>query len=187
MTTQPNDPMQSGSQSSQSPYQSQAGSQQRSESESQSEAQPSSVPARRSPRDLAEHLWDAFPFGDMPWPFREAGRAGTTPMRLEEFREGDQLVVRAELPGVDPDKDLDVTVDEGVLTISAQRQERSEQKQAHGYRSEFRYGRFERQIRLPKGADTDAISASYRDGVLELRLPVPAETPPARKIDIRRS
>ncbi|MCK6211719.1 Hsp20/alpha crystallin family protein [Georgenia sp. EYE_87] len=183
MTTQPNDPGQSGAESSQSPYQSQSQSQ----SQPQSESQHSSVPARRSPRDLAEHLWDAFPFGDMPWPFREAGRAGTTPMRLEEFREGDHLVIRAELPGVDPDKDLDVTVDEGVLTISAQRQERSEQKQAHGYRSEFRYGRFERQIRLPKGADADAISASYRDGVLELRLPVPAETPPARKIDIRRS
>jgi len=187
MTTQPNDPMQSGSQSSQSPYQSQSQSQPESQSQpqSQSESQ-SSVPARRSPRDLAEHLWDAFPFGDMPWPFREAGRAGTTPMRLEEFREGDQHVIRAELPGVDPDN-LDVTVDEGVLTISAHRQERSEQKQAHGYRSEFRYGRFERQIRLPKGADADAISASYRDGVLELRLPVPAETPPARKIDIRRT
>ncbi|WP_052436231.1 Hsp20/alpha crystallin family protein [Georgenia sp. SUBG003] len=145
------------------------------------------VPARRSPRDIAEHLWDAFPFGDMPWPLREVGRAGGTPMRVEEFREGGELVVRAELPGVDPDKDVDVTVDEGVLTISAHREERTEEKQAQGYRSEFRYGRLERQIRLPKGTGVDEITASYRDGVLEVRLPVPEEVPPARKISIKRS
>jgi HSP20 family protein len=148
--------------------------------------QHSSVPARRTPRDIAEHLWDAFPFGDMPWPLREVGRGGGTPMRVEEFRDGGELVVRAELPGVDPEKDVEVTVDEGVLTISAHREERTEEKQADGYRSEFRYGRLERQIRLPKGAGTDDISASYRDGVLEVRLPVPEAVPPARKISIQR-
>jgi HSP20 family protein len=147
------------------------------------------APTRRSPRELAEHFWPPrfdWPFGEVGWPFREAGRPGGVPIRVEELREGDQLVVRAEIPGVDPEKDIEVTVDEGVLTIRAQRQERTEDKQAESYRSEFRYGRFERQIRLPKGASPDVVSASYRDGVLEVRLPVPTETPSARRIDVRR-
>ncbi|KAE8764123.1 Hsp20 family protein [Georgenia thermotolerans] len=122
----------------------------------------------------------------MGWPFREAGRPAGVPIRVEEVREGDQLVVRAELPGVDPEKDIDVTVDEGVLTIRAQRQERTEDKQADSYRSEFRYGQFERQIRLPKGTSPDVVSASYRDGLLEVRLPIPAEEPSARRIDVQR-
>jgi HSP20 family protein len=141
------------------------------------------APGRWSPRELAEHFWGAWPprwdwpFGEAGWPFREAGRPAGVPIRVEEVREGDELVVRAELPGVDPEKDIDVTVDEGVLTIRAQRQERAEEKQAEGYRSEFRYGQFERQIRLPKGTSPDVVSASYRDGVLEVRLPVPPEAP----------
>ncbi|MPV89896.1 Hsp20 family protein [Georgenia ruanii] len=151
------------------------------------------TPARWSPRELAEHLWGGWPprwdwpFGEAGWPFREAGRPAGAPIRVEEVREGDQLVVRAELPGVDPEKDIDVTVDEGVLTIRAHRQERTEDRQADSYRSEFRYGRFERQIRLPKGTSPDVVSASYRDGLLEVRLPVPPEAPSARRIDVQRS
>ncbi|WP_240646080.1 Hsp20/alpha crystallin family protein [Georgenia sp. SYP-B2076] len=151
-----------------------------------SESGTTGAPARRSPREMAEHLWDAWPFGDIPWPFREAGRAGGAPIRVEEYTDGDELVVRAEIPGVDPEKDIDVTVDEGVLTISAQRKEKTESKRGGGFRSEFRYGHFERQVRLPRGTSSDVIRATYRDGVLEVRLPAPTEEPTTRRIQIQR-
>jgi HSP20 family protein len=77
----------------------------------------------------------------MPWPFRE--------IKVEEFVEGDQLVVRAEVPGVDPDRDIDVSVENNVLTISAERRESNREKFERGFHSEFRYGSFVRQVRLP--------------------------------------
>ena len=70
-------------------------------------------------------------------------------LRVEEYRDGDDLVVRAELPGIDPDKDVEVTLAEGVLHIQAHREEKSERKENHGYRSEFRYGSFARNVALP--------------------------------------
>lgn len=146
---------------------------------------------RRSPWEMAEHLWEGFPRWD--WPFgergslQEVGRTAGLPMRMEEVRDGDQLVVRAELPGIDPEKDLEVTVDQGVLTISAERRERTEEKEAGSYRSEFRYGHLERQIRLPEGTGAEAISATYTDGVLEVRLPAPDRPTSARRVDVQRA
>ena len=96
-------------------------------------------------------------------------------LRVEEFQDGDTLVVRAELPGIDPDKDVEVTVTNGVLRISAHREEKSEQKDKGNYRSEFRYGSFVRDIALPPGAAEPKVSASYADGVLEVRVPTPPE------------
>ena len=61
------------------------------------------------------------------------------------------MVVRAELPGVDPEKDIDVTVEDGVLTISAERRESTEKKEDTSYRSEFRYGSFVRRLPVPRG------------------------------------
>jgi HSP20 family protein len=107
-------------------------------------------------------------------------------LRVEEFREGDSVVVRAELPGIDPDKDVEVTVSDGVLHISAHREERSEHKDEHSYRSEFRYGSFSREVPLPTGVDESQIKASYTDGVLEVRAPVPAAKAETTKIEIGR-
>lgn len=149
--------------------------------------------SRFSPRELAEQLWSGWPTRWDLWPFGDAGsllpdvgRPLGVPIRLEELREGDELVVRAELPGVDPEQDIEITVDRGVLTISAERKETSEEKKSGSYRSEFRYGHFERQIRLPEGTSPDVISATYRDGVVEVRLPAPAETSSAHKIEVQR-
>jgi len=96
-------------------------------------------------------------------------------LRVEEFRDGDTMVVRAELPGIDPDKDVELTVVDGVLHIRAHREEKSEEKSKHGYRSEFRYGSFTRSFELPAGIDESEIKASYTDGVLEVRVPAPVE------------
>jgi HSP20 family protein len=92
-------------------------------------------------------------------------------LRVEEFVEGDTLVVRAELPGIDPEKDVDLSVVDGVLHISAEREEKSEQKEKDSYRSEFRYGSFSRSIPLPAGYSETDVKATYRDGVLEIRVP----------------
>ena len=61
-------------------------------------------------------------------------------IKIEQFQDGNTLVVRAEVPGIDPDKDVDVSVSEGMLNISVEREEKSEHKSKNGYRSEFRYG-----------------------------------------------
>jgi len=94
-------------------------------------------------------------------------------MRVEEIHEDDTLVVRAELPGVDPDKDVDISVSDGVLHIEGRREESTEDKKEGSYRSEFRYGTFSRDLALPKGVESKQVKASYRDGILEVRIPWP--------------
>jgi HSP20 family protein len=97
-------------------------------------------------------------------------------MRLEDEMKEGCYEVRAELPGIDPAKDVDVTVRDGLLTIKA---ERSEKKEFNG-RSEFAYGSFERTVSLPAGANEDNIKASYDKGILTVSVPV-AEAKPAEK------
>ncbi|MFZ0157937.1 MAG: Hsp20/alpha crystallin family protein [Kineosporiaceae bacterium] len=103
-------------------------------------------------------------------------------IRCEEFVEDGSYVVRAQLPGVDPDKDVEVTVADGVLTIHAERRET--RKDAH--RSEFFYGELTRTLRLPKGADESAVTATYRDGILEVTVAVKPEEAAAKKVPIER-
>ncbi|MCU1531951.1 MAG: heat shock protein Hsp20 [Arthrobacter sp.] len=107
-------------------------------------------------------------------------------MRVEQFVDGNTLVVRAELPGIDPDKDLELSVTDGVLHLKAEREEKSEHKSKTGYRSEFRYGTFTRSFPLPDGVREEDITATYKDGVLEVRAPVRPTAPDtsARKIRI---
>ncbi len=93
-------------------------------------------------------------------------------LRVEEFVDGDTDVIRVELPGVDPDKDVDISVTNGVLRVTAQREEKSEHKEKGSYRSEFRYGSFARDITLPEGCKESDVSATYLDGVLEVRVPI---------------
>lgn len=109
-------------------------------------------------------------------------------LRVEEFVEDNTLVVRAELPGIDPEKDVDISVVNGALVIRAQKEEMSEKKDKDSYRSEFRYGSFVREIALPAGVDEAQIAATYRDGVLEVRVPTGEPIEPAKvKIPISRS
>jgi HSP20 family protein len=126
---------------------------------------------------------------EFPEPFRRffEGDWDASSLRVEEFRDGDTMVVRAELPGVDPEEDVDVSVTEGVLHIRAERQEKTEHKDKTGYRSEFRYGSFVRNISLPAGCRQEDVSAKYKDGVLEIRIPVPEQpAPTGTKIPIIR-
>nr|CEL13288.1 heat shock protein Hsp20 [Kibdelosporangium sp. MJ126-NF4]CTQ98979.1 heat shock protein Hsp20 [Kibdelosporangium sp. MJ126-NF4] len=106
---------------------------------------------------------DVFDLFDAAWPF-----SGRHPMHIEEYVTDQTYVVRAELPGLDPDKDIVVSASEGHLLINAERQ----QVKRGNQRSEFRYGAFERAIALPVGADVTAVDATYDAGVLEIRVPL---------------
>ena len=107
-------------------------------------------------------------------------------LRVEEDQDGSTLVVKAEMPGIDPDKDVDISVSDGVLHIRAERQETAEHREKGGYRTEFRYGSFARDIPLPSGSKDSDVSASYRDGVLEVRVPVAERSETTSKIQVTR-
>ena len=116
----------------------------------------------------------------MIWPGEGAG------VRVEEFREDGTLVVRAELAGIDPDKDVEISVSDHTLHIEAERHE-EEKKEGRDYvRQEFRYGSFVRDLPLPSGVSEADIKASYRDGILEVRVPMP-ETKSSTKIAVAKS
>ncbi len=95
-------------------------------------------------------------------------RPGANTMRVEDFVKDDCYVLRAELPGINPEKDVDVTVGEGILTIRADRLDQTEGT----HRSEFRYGAFTRRVALPANADETHIQASYDRGILEIDVPL---------------
>jgi HSP20 family protein len=102
------------------------------------------------------------------------GRSPLPGIRVEEHLDDDAFVVHAELPGLDPARDIDVTVDHGTLRIHAERHPDRKEPQ----RTEFRYGALARDIRLPQGAIDDDITAVYEDGVLTVRVglgPVPTK------------
>jgi HSP20 family protein len=109
-------------------------------------------------------------------------------LKTEEFMDGKELVVRAEMPGIDPEKDVELTVGDGVLHIRAERREHSEHKEKDSFRSEFRYGSFFRDVLLPKECTPDDVHASYKDGVLEVRLPYSvAAKPEMVKVPVQRA
>ncbi len=128
-------------------------------------------------------LFDA-PFSSGGWPalirqaswprFPDLFGFGDDDLRVEEFRQGDDMIVRADLPGVDPDKDVEITINDGILHIHAERRHADQEAGRDYYRSEVRYGAFERSLPLAAGATSDDVKASYKDGVLEVRIHVPA-------------
>lgn len=108
-------------------------------------------------------------------------------IRVEEVNREGSHVIRAELPGIDPDKDVEISVHDGMLHIQGARSERTEDRDQSSYRTEFRYGRFERALPLPAGTSADDVTATYKDGVLEVRLPLATEAREAAKIAVRRA
>jgi HSP20 family protein len=93
------------------------------------------------------------------------------PMRAEDYVRDGQYVLRAELPGCDPERDIEVTASRGVLTIHAERREDTSGK----HHSEFRYGTFARSFRLPPSADESRIRSIYGNGILEVTADLATE------------
>ena len=114
-------------------------------------------------------------FGDLPTWMRWPTRVWPTEdfVRVDEYREDSTLVVRAEMPGIDPDKDVEVTLSDEVLHIGAERREEKKDEGRDYYRRELRYGSFSRDLPLPQGVKESDVKASYRDGILEIRVSLP--------------
>ena len=112
------------------------------------------------------------------------GPAVTTALPMDTVRRDGELVLRFDVPGFDPEK-IDVTVDRGVLTVSATREETKTEGESPIVRERL-FGSFTRRVRLSENLDADAIEASNNDGVLEIRIPVREEAKP-RKIEVGNS
>ncbi len=138
----------------------------------------STLPATQKPHSLFPEFSDFF--AGFP------SFAGIRPlfdtrlMRLEDEMTDGRYEVRAEMPGIDPAKDVDITVRDGHLTIKA---ERSEKKEFDG-RSEFSYGSFTRTVALPAGADEDDIKATYDKGILSVSVGVTKPAAAEKHVEI---
>ena len=116
-----------------------------------------------------------------------SGNVGGSLVPAIDLHENDNsYTVRAEMPGVKKE-DIDVTVHDGVLTINAEsRYEHEEKEEGRVIRQERRYGKYVRSIRLGKDVDENNVKASYKDGVLELKLPKVEEVKPKKiAIDVK--
>ena len=112
-------------------------------------------------------LPDVVRFGDRPR-FAEL-------IKIEEKAAEGKLEIRAEMPGIDPDKDVDVSINDGVLTITAERRQEEKGEREGATFSEFRYGSFMRSLNVPKDTSVKDVKASYKDGILTIVVPTPAE------------
>ncbi|AHH97548.1 alpha-crystallin HspX [Kutzneria viridogrisea] len=137
------------------------------------------VPVHRPQHGLLPNLIDwAESFPPLLWLQPTPGIQG---IRIEDRIEDGKYVVRAELPGIDPDEDATITVDGRLLTISA---ERAEETTESG-RSEFRYGSFSRTITLPANAKDSEITATYNRGILTVTAPLDEAATEQRKIQVQ--
>jgi HSP20 family protein len=103
---------------------------------------------------------------------------------MEVFEREGHLVVRADLPGLTKD-DVHVEVTDEALTIEGERRAEHEERQGGVFHSERRYGRFHRQIPLPEGVNAEQVTASFKDGVLEVSMPAPQRQARGRRIEIQ--
>ncbi|MHB8780955.1 MAG: Hsp20/alpha crystallin family protein [Candidatus Geothermincolia bacterium] len=141
------------------------------------------------PHRLGEPGW----LQDLIMPFEEAlkelreqrrGEAGSAWMpRMDVFARDDKMIVKVELPGMGAD-DVDITLEDGYIVISGEksREERIEERQY--YRVERSYGHFSRKLKIPPGLSEEDIVASYRNGILEISMPVGTELTERKKIPV---
>lgn len=137
------------------------------------------LPVAHQPRPLLPELSEFFagitPFASLR-PIFERNL-----MRIEDEVTEDHYELRAEIPGIDPANDVQITVADGQLTVKAERSERADATA----RSEFSYGSFLRTVTLPAEADEDNITAGYERGILTVRVPLSQNPAGARQIAIQ--
>lgn len=131
-----------------------------------------SITLHRDPRSMVPDLIDWF-----EEPFLGLRPYLAQPIRVEDYTEGGHYVVRAEIAGIDPEKDLEVSVGGGYLSIRAERSS----SVAGKHRSEFRYGSFSRTLQLPASADAEDVTADYANGILTIRVALRGERAEALK------
>ncbi len=111
------------------------------------------------------------------------GQMTAWPMRVDIREDENQIVIKADVPGMEQ-KDINVNVDNGQLTISGERKFNDEENKDNYHRLERAYGKFSRSFSLPNTTDTGKISAAYTNGVLEVTLPKLEEAKP-RSIQVK--
>ena len=141
--------------------------------------------------DVRRREWFEFPDlsrWEMPDLFRVFDRSSALEgrIRVEEEIKNDAMVIRAELPGIDPEKDVDISVSDGMLLIKAERRSETKEENEGRVRSEFRYGSYTRTLPLPKGASESDVKATYKDGILEVTVPVKHEAVERQRVAITR-
>ena len=111
-----------------------------------------------------------------------AANGGTVPRwipPMDLVEQGDEFVLRADLPGVGKD-DVKIELEDNVLTVSGERRAEHEERKEGYYRVERASGSFSRSLRLPEGVDPQAVKADFENGVLEVRVPKPEQRKPQR-------
>jgi HSP20 family protein len=130
-----------------------------------------------------DRLFDSFmrdPFGSLA---DSLGAARPWSPAIDVAEDDQQVVVRAEVPGVDP-KDLEITVSGNRLVLSGEKKETHEKKDKDIYHAESRFGSFRRSIELPSGLDTENVVAEHAHGVVTITLKK-APTAAAKRIEIK--
>ena len=117
-------------------------------------------------RDMLRDMWDT----RLPIGMLRASWLSAHEPALDMFEREGSVVVKAEMPGIDLG-DVDVTIAEGELRISGERKEEHEVKEENYYCSERSYGHVFRSVALPDGCDAESVSATMKDGVLEIVIP----------------
>jgi HSP20 family protein len=115
--------------------------------------------------------------------FHEVGLGGEGGIKVDVFEEGGSLVVKADLPGI-AKEDLSVRVIEGTLLISGERRHEEKVERKNYLRVERSIGTFSRTIPLPEGVNTEGITATLKDGILDIRIPRLEVKKPVVHIDI---
>jgi HSP20 family protein len=146
------------------------------------------VPVRRGHfGDLADIQETLHEMLDVRWPFfPRFARTAITELEepaIDMFERNGNLVVKAEMPGIEPAK-IDVTVVAGELRISGERSEEKEVKEEDFYRAERRYGKVFRSVTLPEGCDTANVTATSKDGIVEIVIPRKAAEA-TKKIEVK--
>jgi len=137
-------------------------------------------PVRRQALAILRAMFPDLPdWPESPWTALLAFSSAQT-FRVEELVRDSHYVIRAELSGLDPANDIEVTVDGRALTIYAERW----RKDDGPHRTEFRYGPLTRSVRLPARVDAQDITARYQKGILEVSFPIPAAKPEGSRIPI---
>jgi HSP20 family protein len=124
-------------------------------------------------RDMERIMGDFFGRRARPWwPERwlRAEPMEITAPAIDLFEEKDDIVVKAELPGIEKDN-IEVNLTDHHLTIKGEKKKEEEVKEENYYRSERSYGSFVRTLELPKDVHADKVKASFKNGILEVRLP----------------
>jgi HSP20 family protein len=103
-----------------------------------------------------------------------SGRERAWMPAIDVQRDNGNMVVRADIPGIKPEE-VKIEVEDDILTVSGEHEERKEEKGKHFVRRERRYGSFSRSMALPAGVDAESIKAETHDGVLEVTVPLPKE------------